>query len=53
MTINDMLVALSQIWITCVTSYPDITPDEITEMLNHVEALQLIIFRLDKSERED
>jgi len=43
MSINDMLMALSQIWTNCVINYPEADHEEI---LKHVEKLQSIIFGL-------
>ena len=42
---NDMLIALSQIWLNCVTNYPKADHDAI---LRHIEALQMLIFPLVK-----
>lgn len=43
MSPNDMLQALADIWATCVTNYPEA---DHTEILRHIEALQLIILGL-------
>lgn len=42
MTPNEMLMSLSRIWKACV-EYPNADHEEI---LKHIEALQLLIFRL-------
>lgn len=43
MSINNMLMALSQIWINCVINHPEANHEEI---LKHIEKLQSIIFKL-------
>jgi hypothetical protein len=40
---NEMLQALSQIWLTCAKDYPKADHEAI---LKHIEALQLLIFGL-------
>jgi hypothetical protein len=40
---NEMLQALSQIWLTCAKDYPEADHEAI---LKHIEALQLLIFGL-------
>jgi len=43
MTPGEMLTTLSIMWSVLVLQYPDAEHDEI---LKHIEALQLLIFRL-------
>jgi hypothetical protein len=45
MSPNDMLRALADIWATCVIDYPEA---DHAEILRHIEALQGIVFGLDK-----
>jgi hypothetical protein len=40
---NEMLQALSQIWLACAKDYPEADHEAI---LKHIEALQLLIFGL-------
>jgi hypothetical protein len=49
MSPNEMLRALAVIWTACAVDYPDADHQEI---LRHIEALQLIIFSLECSERK-
>lgn len=46
---NDMLQALSQIWLNCVQSHPDADHEAI---LAHIEALQVMIFDLRQVQHE-
>lgn len=43
MTKNEMLQALSQIWLNCVQNHPDADHDKILE---HLHALQVLIFEI-------
>lgn len=45
MTPNDMLMGLSQIWLSCASEYPEA---DLEAILKHIESLQLIIFGLEK-----
>lgn len=44
-TPNDMLMSLSQIWLSCASEYPEA---DLEAILKHIESLQLIIFGLEK-----
>jgi hypothetical protein len=44
MTQNEMLQALSQIWLSCARDCPEADQDAILE---HIEALQLLIFKFE------
>jgi hypothetical protein len=44
MTQNQLLMMLTEIWKSCVLDYPDADHGEI---FRHIEALQMLIFRLD------
>jgi hypothetical protein len=45
MPVNDMLIALSQIWRDCVINYPEADHGEILKL---IEQLQSIIFCLEE-----
>jgi|ADurb_Ile_03_Slu_FD_contig_41_48528_length_434_multi_1_in_0_out_0_2 hypothetical protein len=42
---GEMLIALSSIWVACTRDYPEADLDAI---LSHVEALQMLIFPLER-----